>query len=311
MLIGHNNIDPTLRKIIYSCHMVGFVFFSGYFYKASDNLNKTVYKLIRSFLVPYMFFCFLHLLTHMNGISVSQFIFYLKTYILGISFSKRVLVNAVSVGPVYFILLLFCVRIMYVFIDKYTRSAKVKVVIVLGISFAGMLLGNKGYWLPWSLDCAAYALIFYYCGICLKKYQLLEMFVSNKGFYFLFSIMWAYMIYISSMELAVRQYEPYGLVIIGAISGIIIIYMLSVYIEEQSPYFISKLFCVVGENTLYILILHTCFGAKISVLWETLFAKQGIFHMSFCIITQIILGVVIGEFLGIYKKMVFRMLKNS
>lgn len=39
-----------------------------------------------------------------------------------------------------------------------------------------------------------------------------------------------------------------------------------------------------------------------NVLWKIWYAPEGIFHMSFCIITQLALGIAIGEFIRVLKR---------
>ncbi|MCQ2512671.1 MAG: acyltransferase family protein, partial [Lachnospiraceae bacterium] len=113
MLIGHFPIDPTLRKIIYSCHMEAFILLSGYFYKRTENFGKGVLHMVRTFLMPYGIFVVLHMLLDAGKWSGIYFAETLKTYLLGMSFSDKILTDISSVRPVYFILLLFIVRVIY------------------------------------------------------------------------------------------------------------------------------------------------------------------------------------------------------
>lgn len=294
MLVGHSVIDTSLRRIIYSCHMVAFIFLSGYFYHPVKSLGTGIIRLYKSFLIPYGVFCLAHLILHLGEINSDNLFRNLKTYILAMSFSGKLFVDIPSIGPIYFICMLFLVRIIYLFIDYFTNSIQRKIAIVMMLSLGGFILGNGGYWLPWSLDCALYCLIFYEIGIACRRLNILEYVSRHSAFYFIFSIIWAYMIYTSSMEIAVRKYTPYGLVIFGALSGILLLYMLSRYISVNMRNGIINLLKKSGENTLYVIIVHELLGGYIYSWAARYLRTEDIYHMIVCICVQILLGIMIG-----------------
>lgn len=294
MLIGHSAIDINLRRIIFSCHMVAFVFLSGYFYRPVKSLGNRIIQLCKSFLGSYGCFCFVHLTLYWRDGNIDSFLQYLKSYILSISYARVLYTDIMSIGPVYFITMLFCVRLIYLFIDYFVNSDKLKLLFVIMLSIVGVELGNYGYWLPWSLDCALYCLIFYQIGILFKKYNFLEYVSRHSMFYFILSIVWAHMIYSSSMEIAIRQYAPYGLVIVGATSGILLLYMSSKYIATNMLRAISDMLEKVGENTLFILVVHTIFNVYINAWLAKYFNPENIGHMAISIILQICLGTMVG-----------------
>ena len=63
------------------------------------------------------------------------------------------------------------------------------------------------------------------------------------------------MIYCGSMDIALRNYGDYGLAILGAVSGIIIVYMFSTYLGTKLP-LIAIILYVTGKNTIVIPIVH-------------------------------------------------------
>lgn len=206
MIIGHFSIDGSLRKIIFSCHMMGFVFFSGYFYrKKSGGWIDTLYHAIKKFIVPYIIFAiFASVVFYVfNNVSIIESLW---KYAVGMSYSKELFKNIPSVGPVYFILMLFLIRIIYDAVHRGVANEFIRGIIICALSIVGVLLGKLGFWLPWSLDIAIYSLIFYYIGMCLKKYHLLEWFTENGSSYFALIMIWIYMICNGSMEIAVRDY---------------------------------------------------------------------------------------------------------
>ncbi len=107
-------------------------------------------------------------------------------------------------------------------------------------------MGQAGYWLPWSLDVALYVLIFYQLGICFRKYKLLTMVKRCPMCYFLLSQIWAYMIYRGSMEIAVRNYGNYGLVVIGSVSGTLLLYKCADHVVSNYKVFVR--FCSFADK---------------------------------------------------------------
>lgn len=291
MLIGHYEIDSSLRSIIYSCHMIAFVFLSGYCYKKAENIWKSLLHLVRTFLLPYVLCCVIDMLLDMRQWSGVYFANILKTYGLGMSFSERLLTNVDSVGPVYFILMLFVVRIIYLIIDRFVKRDGIKWIIVVICTVAGIWLGNRGFWLPWSIDAALYSMIFYQIGITCKKYKVLDLAADNPWIYFILSSAWAYMIYSGGMELAKREYGHYGLVIIGALSGVVLIISLSDYLVH-STIFLSKAFIKIGQASLIILIVHRLLHSRINDFLET-FSRDGFAWMLISIAAQVVLAVLI------------------
>ncbi len=310
MLVGHIVIDPTLRKVIYSFHMAAFIFLSGYFYKGWRRIRNKVFVIAKAYLIPYIIFCGLHLILYRNNILSNGIIYYIKQYICGISFSKKIFTEISSIGPVYLILLLLTTRLLYTLTDRilfyvFTKNQKTKfldplfrILMIIGISITGLYLGNLGWWLPWSIDIALYCVVFYHIGFTCKQYHILEWCCQNSWVYFIFALFWVYAIYSGNMEIAMRSYEPYGIVIIGAISGTILLYMLSEYLKQHGEPHIVKITSSIGESTLFILIIHTLLGGKIGVFYASWFDPTYIYHMIATISTQIILGIVIGIILN-------------
>ena len=62
-----------------------------------------------------------------------------------------------------------------------------------------MVLGEKGFWLPWSIDIACYAMVFYQLGVYFRKYDLLSKVKNSHILYFILTPIWVYMIYAGSM----------------------------------------------------------------------------------------------------------------
>lgn len=288
MIMGHFVVDYNFRRILYSFHMVAFIFYSGMCFKrnACDNVKKSLLKLAKSFLIPYGIFAIIYgIITH-DGILTE-----VKNILCGLSFSKNLFKDCVSIGPVYFILLLFVVRVIYIFVEKYITSEWGKLLAVAVLSLSGYLLGQYGWWLPWSADVALYSVIFYYLGYCLKKYDVIKYISERYYMYFLLSCIWAYMIWKGGMEIAVRQYGNYSIGVAGAVCAAILFYMFSQRIVGESSGLLTRIPELIGKSTIYILMIHTLFNAQIYV-WSAGYFSEGHFvHMIIVVCIQVTGGV--------------------
>ena len=293
MLAGHFNIDPGLRKVIYSFHMAGFVFFSGYFYRNSKSIGQTLKRMCRTFLVPYGAAVLLKFLMLSDQWSPEFIRSFILQYAMGLSFSKNLFPDIGSVGPIYFILLLFCTRVIYTVTDHLIPDRKDKYLALLGIVTAGYYLGVKGYWLPWSLDAACFCAAFYWLGVLSSEYHILNDVKSYGAMYFFLSCIWAYMIFRGSMELAMREYGEPGLCILGAFAGTLLVYMLSGYIGNRKN-ILSGFLSLAGSSTLYILVIHTVFRKEIFAL-TGMICHEGYFgFLIVSILLQTVSGILVS-----------------
>lgn len=289
ILIGHFSINNNLRIIIYSCHMIAFIFFSGYFYNTSRGYSSNLKTMIKNFLKPYIVFIFLDIILNFNNWNTSYLKESLVRYLLGMSFSKSILKGIASIGPVYFVLLLFVVRFIYVFIAE-IKNEWGQWIAVLCISLFGYALGKMGYWLPWSVDVAMYCIIFYKLGLYFNKSGLIKFIKENSCIYFLLSPIWGYMIYIGGMEIATRNYGQYGITIIGSIMGVLTIYIFAEYIN-RNVFIIKELLGIFGKESIIILILHTLVDGKIKNIVSLRFDSNHFTFMFLVILIQLSLAM--------------------
>ena len=291
MILGHRTIDGGLSKFIYSFHMMAFVIISGYFFKErpEEAMGIKSKKLMKG-LYPYSVFGILYMIINDFG-----WIRELKQIMLGVSFTNKVFTDVSTIGPVYFILMLFCVKVIYVLIVRYIRSELFRNIAVMLLVIAGVTLGKQGFWLPWSLDCAMFSLIFYHAGYYMNKYNVLEWCKNNPYTYFVLAPVWAFMIWRGGMELAVRNYSMTGLTIVGAIAAFLVMYMFCEYLSNMLITTARQIFQWIGQSTVYILIIHTLWGPKIVSFteWTMGLNQNNIFHLVIILGIQIISGTMI------------------
>ena len=288
MLVCHVATSQIFHRIVYSFHMIAFVFVSGYFYKFGLPIKVQLKKCLKS-LGYYGIFAVFYLFVSSKTLPEI-----LKTLVGGISYTNKLFTSFSSVGPIYFILMLFAVRLLYLLVDYFFKGYK-RDVAVLIIALVGILLGKTGYWLFWSFDCAMFCLVFFHMATYFRKYNLLNKLCEMPYLYFIFSLCWFMFVHQGSMDLATRRYENIGILIIGSISAFILVYQLCSYIMRHWPSFITKAIASIGSSTVYILIFHTLFSAKVSAFASNVLglSQTHIFHLGASTFIQVAVGTAV------------------
>ncbi len=302
IIIGHSTIDSSLKKIIFSFHMMAFIFISGYLYKSNtDSLFKRLFKEIKRLIIPTIIFSAFYIVNNHYGYMQE-----IKNLIFSMSYSKKIFNDYASIGPYYFVLLLFIVKIFYIVIDKLTSKYKdnnrrviTSFMICFILSIIGVAIGENEYWLPWSCDIALYCVIFFHIGHIFKEYDLINEILKRKYLYFLFVPIWAFMIYNGSMEISIRKYEPYGLVILGSLCGILTLFIFSNAISNRIGKLGNTITRLIGSGTIYILIIHAVFnGNIINFVYKIGLEKVNVYNLVASLTIQIVLGVALSSIIA-------------
>lgn len=180
MVICHFGLPyPDIVNFIYIFHMPLFFFISGYFDKGT-SLNLTyVKKCFKALIVPYFFFSicafsicwvspYLHPELYNNDGLPKTF---LKAFVGMFLMEDRVRPYAfMPLGPLWFLVALFEVKILFSLMIKIWRFKKVG--ILVPIALCGLLFCHK---FPYfSLDSACMALPIYFVGYICRKYNIIE-----------------------------------------------------------------------------------------------------------------------------------------
>ena len=278
MVYAHYAIDPRISTVIFSFHMPIFILISGYFYRKETTIKITLIKTVRGLIMPYMaatilytFISSWHYVTHTDISIVSggeaANIFLQKIYygLWGISNTSTLFQNIESVGPIWFIVCLASVRIMYALLSKIFKNEKVLSVVIGAFCITGYLIGRYVAFLPWSLDVGMVSLAFFHIGFLIRKVNWLEEKWSLTLALFLV-IVWVVDIHYGGLDLAARNYAYFPVCIIGAIAGSILVLKVGGLLAkmEVTASFLS--FC--GRHSMLILCIHsmeqrTCAWASI------------------------------------------------
>lgn len=298
VVIGHLQI-PLVPIWIYTFHMPLFFFlsgvvFSGKKYTFIEFLKKKVKSLVIPYfslgLVIYLFYVIVNgIVGEGNGLYGSN----------GEMFVQ--LLKQEHFWTIWFLACLFLVEIIYYWIDyMFTNKPMISSIVsvtICGIGFGLYHLGCDG--LPWNLDIALIAQLFYHMGYIFKNNKkiynkILSKKVLNKSvvissiFLVLNVILGFLSVKISgkSVDMSVGLYGNEFLTIISAIFGIFFVIIVSNSIS-------SKILNYLGKNTMIIFAWHS---RIVIVLFDYIFKAFGIlqgFSMLYKIIQSSIVFICI------------------
>ena len=301
MILAGFPTDGRLRMFLSSCYAVAFVFLSGTFYCGERSTGHSIRHAAKTLLLPYGIYAVCALLLNIRQWHTPQGDWellknWLASYAAGFSATPKLFPGVQGIGPVSFLPMLFLVRALYRVLDRLIQHDAAKWAAVAGISLFGFWLGKQGFWLPWNLDAACYCLVFYRLGLFFPQKGWLRQIMDNHFWYFILSPIWAYMIYMGSMDPNLREYGPYGLGIAGAVAGILLVLKLTNYMTERLP--LSSTFLrSAGEAGLAILGVHSLLGQQLSELLASRFDTDYVPFLALSLLLQFLLGILIHRLL--------------
>lgn len=257
MIIGHVVTPGWKRTIIFSFHMPLFIIISGMFFKTGNSLKYELLNLFKKLIMPYILTIIItYILKYFIYNQTTDFLNIFKQIIFAYSNRKTFFTDINGVGVLWFIPFLVICKIMYYWIEKFSRKNEVLTgFICTTFTVIGIYLSKIEIFLPWSFDVALASMLFFYIGYLLKEYNLLEKILSDYKVFICIIILYIVGIKFGYIELAIRSY-PYGLICyITAVCGTIIVFQISKIIEKFSKY-IKRVLCWYGKNSMYILCVH-------------------------------------------------------
>lgn len=193
---GHVKLTGVSNEFVYAFHIPLFFFLSGMVFNRDRyvDFGHFLSKKVRSLLIPYAVFSLLtwilwvaySFLTHADVDSIWRPL--LQTFIA--QGSGGFLVHNV---PLWFVTCLFVVEMIYWFVSKLKDSLNVTLCVVLAI--VGFCLDNRcDVWdfrlMPWSIDVAMMAIIFFALGNQIVKHVSTERFMGWVDSHRLLSWLW-------------------------------------------------------------------------------------------------------------------------
>ena len=274
VVLGHTQLPPSIKSIIYVFHIPLFFFISGVLFSFEKYTNYNVFlkKRLIQLVIPYFFFNFVTyfiwlIIGRKVGNDVSLGLNPLKQF-LGIFLGNDANHHLEHCASLWFLACLFVVENMYYLIFRHLKTSHK--VIGLGV-FA--LIGYLDYHFnpyrfPWGLNVAFVTILFYGLGSLLRsrildpKRQSVFKWTLLSVFSFLIVILIARLN--GKVEVSIGDYRNYGYFLIGALLGITFVVSISKAIAQ----YLGKiqLFQYIGRNTLIILGFHLLAGSFIKAI---------------------------------------------
>lgn len=257
MVFGHSGASETMRNFIYLFHMPLFFFISGYLYKDNLSLLKFIKKKIKTLYFPFVFWQIVFIF--LNNIFVKTNIYSIDKIIS----SKEMIFRIINVitfggkeqmgGAMWFLPALFWVNIIYYLIIRLSNiwSERYRKYIIFIIVIMCFFIGyNTDF--PRFISVSLVAILIFYLGYMYK-------FIENK-----FEINWIIAVLAFGILIIMNKYgyvrmnlnEYYSALffIVSSVLGIAMIIFMSKFLESNLKEI--KVLKDIGENTLYIMILH-------------------------------------------------------
>lgn len=177
VLLGHNSPNIVVTYMIYFFHMPLFFFISGYLSKGTNGI-KTIYaKKVKTLIYPYFIYGGIIIIYNSlfdfvrHSFTFNKLIKRISALLYGNFIWEN---NSDYIGTLWFLVCLFCTVMIGEFIIKINHRNRWGQPVLCGIS---ILLGtgcvvlkkNLNLRLPWCLDVAFFAVIFYLGGYLMRR----------------------------------------------------------------------------------------------------------------------------------------------
>ena len=263
VIIGHTIGNPIIRGVIFSIHMPLFFIVSGYTSRCTKNMTDYRNRLKTAalhLLVPAYCIYFIRFPLY---IFVNQKSYPLPNVLLTPLFASGVEIKIGSMvvpafGMMWFLVVLFGVRILYEFLAMKCKGMKLTILCII-VSFFGMIIGQIQF-LPLSFDLIMATLIFFHIGQILKFY---DFYKAKVMVYFIATITWTAglavcgLVLHNHLELATRSYPLYLLSYLTAIAGCMFTFLIGAWMERiEMLHRIFSIFCFFGKNSMILYTIH-------------------------------------------------------
>ncbi len=269
VVAGHYLPIPFLSTIIWSFHMPLFVFLNGYFW-GNKGIQATISKSAKAYLKPYLIVWTVLLLSEIliayfrsecvGDVAMSR----LKSGLWALASNSTINKpeGVVKIGAIWFLIALFWGSVFMAFLDKV--NSKPGQFALASFLLGGGVLLTQFFCVPLGLS---YGIAFlywiwigqYYSWLKKKGSKLTCFFETKKAFFFSL-VLWGGIVILEGLthnryNICWLRFPLFGLELIGAFLGIIVIRFTSQFIEKNSRV-ISKALQFLGASSLWILCVH-------------------------------------------------------
>jgi len=253
VIFAHVGQFSIISFFIVSFHMPFFFLISGYTFsnKKYPNFTAFVKKRIKTLIIPYLCFSllgYLFLLYKCNFFSECPYS--LVTPIPGAFLAIRASHWTDSNPTLWFVACLFTTEVLFFLILNFFKKNNIIILILFTFSLIGYAYTK--YFirpLPWSIDAACIAILFYGTGFIVKENRILDK-VNGIIFFLLLIVGITAALNNSQVDMFASLYGNYFLFVIAAFSNSIAFLWLSKFLNK------SYVLQYIGKNSLIYLALH-------------------------------------------------------
>ena len=310
VMFGHAPISLRIQAVIYTFHVPLFFFMSGYLFSNVKYNNFTAFLKKRIITIGIPYFCFsfieyIYFFVANNKENVSPLTSFIGT-LIPLRYNNGTLHN----GTLWFIACLFMCEMIFFLIVKYTKNDKRKIITCLVISaiIGGIYNRYIGKPLPWSIDVAFIAVVFYGIGYLIKGIESKVSKLVNIKYLVIFLIVNVIIGHLNirymnaRVDMSASEYGNFIFFYVAAISGI----MASLIFCRLLPKL--KTLMYVGKNSIIFFAFHQMIIYPIIdklIAHISFFASQksyiislnGIIHVCVTLIVMIPIIYVINNYM--------------
>lgn len=326
MLVIMGHIEHDYVPFCGSVHIPLFFVLSGYLYdidKKSDMVyGTTVLKRIKRLIIPYFLYNLILYAKYLLKLVLShEFTAELGVKAaMGFIYSSSLLYKNVSLennfegfvfgnGPLWFLTAMAVSSVFFYFIIYFVLKhqfdwKKIIISSVVLCTVSWLLCRCLPVYLPWSFEMALLGCIFMLFGLCIRRYNIVEILKKNIWIPLVCLIVFAGLHHFNgSANMAIQDYGRSMIVylMLGMLGSVMVLFI-SLMLEKSA--LINRAVSYVGQNTLIILAFHmTIISLMVSVLeklqftwlldWDGFFVIRFFVGLFGCLILNEILTKVI------------------
>lgn len=281
VVLGHNDYSSFFVPFFNSFSLAIFFVVSGMVSSpSSDGFFVFVKKKAFRLLVPYFFWAIsLYLFWYVIGRKFGDNEYSLLKNFIGIFYAQGG-ADYMNWGiPMWFLPALFVVSVLNFLILRFSLWLRCLMVVAF-IAAGYWFFKHWGFHLPWSFDVALVMSGFYFFGILLRDYKLLDAWGGSPFFIFFLSLCLHLVLYKMNLNVHI-YYGEYGNVVLMYLNGLLGV-MWGLLLFKRLPD--VSIVSYIGRNTLPILAFHLLAMAVIKAVAVYVIGIQLNFGFIYCVL---------------------------
>lgn len=309
VVLGHLNISKTLYDFIFMFHMYAFFFITGVTFKVKNGISFSKFFLgnIKKLYIPYLFFAFAWDFVHVVTTIYIQSSFdfspgAIAKNILSVLIGGVIESNA-SIGPAWFLLALFVVRIVCWITIKVSKDNLYFFGGIAATLFALGYICQDVSFLPFKIGSTLTAFIFVFWGYALKSilnsFRKVNMLILFTALLVCFAITAILSVFADRTVTLVANMLPANWIVtlVGGASGCTGLLFLALLLEPKP--IMSRLLAFFGSNSMIVMGIHSEINFACRLLFDIVGLEQK-YHVLFIFLMTMALSIPICAFFNRY-----------